>query len=339
MRILTLAGARVLNPNDIDSAAPPAYTAKAMAPDSVDSVLPACPPAHARAPRTCMAGKPPADRLVLAPPALQGAMVALVRRDTSQLDLSDAQRLSHFPASPIVTLSWFHGMDAGLVDARRGWRPFGANVAVSGSQSGPLTTWAPTTGRGYMACFAPDAARALFGLDLAAVQDRFVPARDVLGAEWQPLLDALLSAAGDDAALRALEAHLGRRWALLQGRNAERPSLRQFGRHWVERLAWQAHAWRSTHSTRQVERRIKSFSGRSLRQWQAITRTEGLFFAARERYENGLPFDWATLALDEGFSDQAHLSRVTREICGFAPTEFAQRYAEDESFWIYRLWV
>lgn len=310
-----------------------------MVPDHPASLLPACPDRHARAPRACEAGRQPIDRLLLAPPALQGAMLAVVSRDTSHTVLLDAQRLSHFPASPIVTLSWYHDVEPGLLDRRQGWMPFGSRIMVSGSQSAPLVTWSPNSGRGYMACFAPDAAQALFGLDLGAVQDRFLPARAVLGTDWQPMCDALLAADSDAAAMAVLEAHLGPRWRTLQGRSTARPSLRQFGRHWVERLALRAHEWRSTRSERQVERRIKSFSGRSLRQWQALVRTEGVFFAARERYESGQPFDWATLALDEGFSDQAHMSRVAKEICGFSPTEFAQRYVEDESFWIYRLWV
>lgn len=309
-----------------------------MAPDSHAHLRP-CPDRLARGPRACKEGKIPRDRLYLAPPALQGALLALVSRDISHIQLSDAQRLSHFPASPIVTLSWFQGMDGGLVDPLGAWRPFDARVMISGSHSHPVTTWSPTSGRGYMACFPPDVAQLLFGIELASVQDRFVPAHTVLGADWQPFIDALLHAPDDAAAMRVLEEHLGRRWRNAQGRGGDRPSLRQMGRHWVQQLAWQAHQWRDTHSARQVERRIKSFSGRSLREWQSLVRTEGLFFAARERYETGQPFDWATLALDEGFSDQAHLSRSTRQICGFPPTEFADRYIEDESFWIYRLWV
>jgi AraC-like DNA-binding protein len=90
---------------------------------------------------------------------------------------------------------------------------------------------------------------------------------------------------------------------------------------------------------RQVERRIKSQSGRSIREWQSLIRTEALFFTSREKFESGESINLAELALDEGFSDQAHLSRATKRVTGFSPTEFAQRYLEDESFWLYRLWV
>lgn len=305
-----------------------------------------CPAPLERAPRA--EGGPHTDRLYSAPPALQGVMAALIRRDTSRLALTDAQRLSHFPASPLVTLSWYHGLDAGLVTERAhsangtggpGWQPFGARVVLSGSQSQPLTSWAPTTGRGYMACFAADVARALFGVDLAAIHDCFVPAADVLDASWAPLFAQLLAAPDDAATMAALERHLAPRWRAVKGDPSPLASVRRLGRHWVERLALKAHAWQRDVSPRHVERRIKSYSGRSLREWQSLVRTEGLFFAARDRYEAGVPFNWADLAHEHGFSDQAHMSRAARQITGFPPGEFAQRFIEDESFWIYRLWV
>lgn len=282
------------------------------------------------------------DRLYLAPPALQGAVVAIICRDTRDLKITSAQRLSHFPASLLMCLSWYQGLDAGLVESTGSgplWQPFGASVVISGSQSRPTVSWAPTTGRGGMVCFTADVAQTLLDIDLAAVHDRFVAAHEVLGAAWRPFLDALLDAPDDAATLAVLEQHLAPRWQSLQGRTSPLPSLRQIGRHWVERMAWQAQAWRRTHSPRQVERRIKSFSGRSLREWQSLVKTEGLFFAARARHEAGLPFDWAGLAHDEGFADQAHLSRTTKKITGFSPSEFAQRFVEDESFWLYRLWM
>ena len=92
------------------------------------------------------------------------------------------------------------GTRAGLVQACANgsmWRPFGTAVSLSGSQSQPITSWAPTTGFGGMVCFSADAAKALFDLDLAEVHDRFLCARDALGPQWQPLLDDLICTADD----------------------------------------------------------------------------------------------------------------------------------------------
>ncbi|RAS33091.1 helix-turn-helix domain-containing protein [Paraburkholderia bryophila] len=301
-----------------------------------------CPDPLARAARLSRASDAAHGRIHLAPAVLQGAVVAVITRDTRGVELNDAQRLTHFPASPLVSLSAFQDMQGGLVertpDGPR-WQPFGASVTLSGSQCQPTASWSPTGGRGCMICFTADTARSLFGLDPAAVQDRCVPAQTVLGEVWQPLLQALLDAPDDAATLAALQQHLAARWQALQGRASATPSLRQIGRHWVARLGLQAHEWRNTHSARQVERRIKAHSGRSLREWQLLVKTEGVFFNARDRYDAGESVDWAALAFDEGFADQAHLSRTAKRITGFSPGEFAQRFAEDESFWLYRLWV
>ncbi|MFP5390566.1 MAG: helix-turn-helix domain-containing protein [Gammaproteobacteria bacterium] len=284
---------------------------------------------------------PSAQSLRLPPASLQGALVALAARDMRRLGLSSAQRLSHFPASPLVSISWFHDVDMGLVSRGENgphWQPVGAQVVIAGSQSAPIVTWGPTAGLGYMACFTVDAAPALFGVDLAAIQDRFVPVEQVTDASLAPLWQALM-ASNDADVMAVLEHYLAPRWQAAQGRSGARASLRQLGRNWVDRLGRQAQEWSRQHSPRHVERRVKSFSGRSLREWQAIVRTEGLFFAARDRYEAGQPFDWADLAQAEGFADQAHMSRAAKRITGFSPSEFARRFIEDESFWMYRLWV
>ena len=303
--------------------------------------LPSCPDPLMRAPLASNDGRRPHSRLYLAPPALQGAIVAMICRDTRGFALTDAQRLSHFPASPLVCLSWFDGADAGIVEGAAGnavWRPYGTAFTLSGSQARPMVSWGRHSGRGGMICFEADAARALFEIDLRAIQDRIVPAEPLLGPMWRPFLDALLAADSDAMSLSVLEQHLAARWRTLNGRGSAL-SVRNVGRYWVGRLAWQAHEWRRTHGSRQVERRIKAYSGRSLREWQSLIKTESLFFAARDRYETGETLDWAALAQDEGFADQAHLSRAVKRTTGFSPSEFTQRFLEDESFWAYRLWV
>lgn len=298
------------------------------------AVLP-CPHPLTRARLANVAGVK--KQLHLMPSALQGAAVAVVCRDTRAAALQPAQRLTHFPASPMVCLSWYQGMASGLVVEHGGngvWHPFGARAVISGSQSAPLASWAPTDGRAGMVCFAPDVARSLLGVDLAAVHDRFVDAHSVLPPHWHPMLRALQDAQDDAGTMAALQSLLPR-WRALQGP----VSVRELGRQWVQRLAWRADAWRRTHSERQVERRVKTFSGRSLREWQQLVRTEAVFFAARDRQDRNEPLDWAALAHDGGFADQPHFTRATRRITGFTPAEFARRFREDESFWLYRLWV
>lgn len=242
----------------------------------------------------------------------------------------------------MLCLSCFQDFGVGLIEqTAQGshWQPFGAKVVLSGSQSGPVVSWARSEGRGVTVCFPADVARLLFGIDPAAVHDRFVPAHEVLDMAWWPCLDALQDAVDDEASLVVLARHLAPRWHSVQGSAQPLGLLQRLGRHWLERMAWQAHQWRRTHSPRQVERRIKAASGRSLREWQSLVRTEGVFFAARARHEAGLSLDWADIALEEGFADQAHLIRATKRITGFSPGEFTQRFLADESFWLYRLWM
>jgi hypothetical protein len=175
----------------------------------IPSQPPPCPDPLARAAR---AGAR-TDWLRLPPASLQGALVAVAGRDTRGVALDDVQRLSHFPSTPLVTLSWFRDVDVGQVrQGARGveWQPFGAPCVVSGSQAHPSTTWAPTTGHGCMAFFRADAAQALFGLDLAQIQDRFVPAGDAMGAEWTPFWGALRASADNDL-IDVLDHHLARR--------------------------------------------------------------------------------------------------------------------------------
>ncbi|VWB26546.1 AraC family transcriptional regulator [Burkholderia lata] len=305
------------------------------------SISPSCPDPLARAPRAPSDGRSSHGRLYPAPAALQGAVVAIVLHDTRGFALSDAQRLSHFPATPLVCVSWYRDLDVGFVEPTADgprWRPFGAAATLSGSHSAPTVAWAPTGGRIGMICFTADAARALFGIALPDIHDRVLDAHACLGHDWHPLLDGLLGADRDADVLAAIDRHLAPRWQALRPATPL-ASLRNAGRSWVERLALQAREWRHTHSPRQVERRIKTYSGRSLREWQTLVRTESAFFAARDRFEAGAAFNWATLALDEGFADQAHLSREVKRITGFSPSEFTQRFIEDESFWMYRLWV
>jgi hypothetical protein len=115
--------------------------------------------------------------------------------------------------------------------------------------------------------------------------------------------------------------------------------LRQIGHHWLERLAWQAGQW----GARAARARWSGASSRCragrCANGSRCSRPKACSSRRANRYEGRLPFDWPGLAAEEGFADQAHLVRAVKRITGFSPTVFTQRYLEDESFWLYRLWV
>ncbi len=300
--------------------------------------IPNCPDRCARAPRAAGAS----GRLLAIPPSLRGAFVAVVWRDIRGRALDDAQRLSHFPATPLLCLAWYPDGEVGLVSDTPGaarWRAFDAALMLSGSQSMPTTSWAPLGVRGGMACFTPDVARALFGIEPRCLQDRFVTAPAVLDPVFAPLCRALCDASDEFSALAALEQHLAPRWDALRGPESPALDLAHVGRHWLQNVGLHAQRWRRTLGLRQVERRVKEFSGRSFQQWKSLVQTEGVFGDARARHDRGDKVCFVALAAEHGFSDQAHMIRATRRITGFTPQDFAKRFVEDESFWFYRLWT
>lgn len=280
------------------------------------------------------------ERFYFSPPSLKGAIVAVIIRDLRGVEASTEQLITHFPASHLLCLSWYQDFPIGHIQVDEqgsSWQPFSTAVMLSGSQSQPLVSWAPHTGRGGIICFTLEMARKIFQIEPILFHDRFVSAYEALVPSWWPFLEALSVAEHDQATLEVLERYLLPQWQASP--EYLKLPLRQLGQQWVERLAWQAHKWGRSQSTRQIERRIKAYSGRSLKEWKSLVRTEAVFFEAREQYEAGLTLNWAQLAQDHEFADQAHLIRFCKRITGFTPTEFVERFQADESFWVYRLWI
>jgi AraC-like DNA-binding protein len=89
-------------------------------------------------------------------------------------------------------------------------------------------------------------------------------------------------------------------------------------------------------STRQIARRIKSWTGVSQRDLHGLGHTEQLYARLLEAIENG-DVDWAGLASASGFADQAHMIRQMKRHTGFTPEQLRQRASADEAFWGYRL--
>jgi len=186
-----------------------------------------------------------------------------------------------------------------------------------------------------MLILLPDAAQALTGLNPAEWKNRCEPLQSALSTDWQVLGDAVMAAADDDARVQLIEDFLLPRWQAARPQ-APVPGLLRL-QDWTQSLAMRAASTGVGRSLRQAERRIKGWTGLPMRELRGLGRSEQAFFNALSRGEESV--GWADVAADVGYADQSHLCRETRRITGFSPAALRLRIAEDESFWIYRIWM
>lgn len=145
---------------------------------------------------------------------------------------------------------------------------------------------------------------------------------------------AVFEADSDVQRVAIVERFLAPLWAM---KRPQEPLHRQLIKDWSQGLAMRAATLGFGRSLRQVERRVKQWAGQPLRDLHTIARLELVLFdvlAALERNE----LNWADVAADGGFSDQAHLCRQVRKLTGFSPDDMQRRIFQDEALWFYRLW-
>lgn len=275
-------------------------------------------------------------RLWLPRLSLSRCVRAIVARDTLELGRRHPteSHVNHFPATPLCTIGWaLHGaFDLQHADGRTEAVP---TQYLTGPFTRPSRSRHSPAGHGMMLMLLPDALQALTGLEPASLVDRIVPAEDVLDAGWLSMLRAVREAPDDAARVALIEAFLEPRWQALRPGSDEPGVLR--AHDWAEGLALRAAMSGVGRSLRAAERRIKGWTGLPMRELRGLGRAEQAFFRALDEGEGEV--SWADVAADTGYSDQSHLSRQVRRVSGFPPAELRRRIAQDESFWIYRVWV
>ena len=268
--------------------------------------------------------------------SLSQCIRAVVARSTLGIgrDWPAAWHDNHFPASPLCALSWcFRGHTELLHPDRPPERL--PPIYFSGPFTRPTRSRNTAEGHGMMLMLLPDAVQALTGLDPATFVNRFVPAEDVLDAEWLAMTRAVRVASDDAARVALIEAFLEPRWQALRP-GADAPGRLRL-QDWAQGLALRAAASGMGRSLRAAERRIKGWTGLPMRELRGLGRAEQAFFRTVAAGDG--PVRWAEVAAETGYADQSHLCRETRRVTGFAPAELRRRIAEDESFWIYRIWT
>lgn len=274
--------------------------------------------------------------------ALGPCVRAYMTRDTLGLDLAEADRLNHFPASPACAITWFLQGEADWVawaddheaDPGCARRPIAGRVIFTGPQTRPTVFHNPGEVRCFAVILMPDVLHALAGLDIPSCVDQVLPFDALFDAHWQALSAQVLQAADDAARIAAFEAFLLPRW---QSARRAHPALARSYRDWAEALATRAALSGLGRSVRQAERRIKAWAGLSWRELRGMGRAEQSYFSALKAIEAG-SLSWAEVAAEAGYADQAHLCRDTRRVCGVAPEELKRRILTRESYWPYRTW-
>ncbi|MEK8033522.1 helix-turn-helix domain-containing protein [Ideonella sp. DXS29W] len=277
-------------------------------------------------------------RLWLPPLALAGCVRGVMLRDTTSAALPPERRFNHYPASPLCTMSWWFAgtgewLAPGAVPSLDSPRTTSeARITFAGPHTHPTISWNPGPARGMMLLLMPDAVQRLAGVDPRQWVNRVVPAEDALPADWMTLGHAVLQAADDDRRIALIETFFAERWSTVR----EQATSHRY-RDWAEALALRAATTRTGRSLRQIERRVRDWAGLPLRELRGFGRAERAFFEVIAASETG-DLSWSALAVDTGYFDQSHLSRISRRITGFPPEELRRRIAEDEGFWAYRVW-
>jgi AraC-like DNA-binding protein len=267
-------------------------------------------------------------------PSLSSCVRAYVTRSTCEAPIDDpAQRLNHFPSTPLASITFFIEGEAEMVEPPPPPGRVFVPVVLVGPQTRPTVTYNPGPVRVLMVMFYPQALHALCGIDMSTYVDDWRPLPEALDAHWGAMADAVRAAPDDDARIAVLEDFLDPLWRAARGNVGGATAA-----DWVRHLGVQAAAAGWGRGVRNVERRIKVWAGQPMRTLRRMQRAEQSFFDARKGLADG-NVSWADVAGRAGYADQSHFCRETREVTGLSPAEFARLVPDDESYWIYRIWT
>ncbi|CAB1369930.1 helix-turn-helix domain-containing protein [Denitratisoma oestradiolicum] len=268
-------------------------------------------------------------------PALGACMLAGVERDTRGCVLNDAERFNYYPATPMAVISWIfegalHVVEERGASPRPTLGPALPRLVFSGPQRRPSVSWSPGAVHALSVGFYPEALCRLICQPMETYLDQHLPLEAVASL---PLLQACQSIidARDDDPFAMLEAYFQPLWCE-PGRASPAPYLGD----WVRSLATRAAHSTAGRSLRQLQRRVRDWTGQSYRDLQLFTRVEEAFIHRIGAHVSSAP-DLAAIAADAGFADQSHMGREIRRVTGLSPARFGECLTNDEAFWYYRL--
>ena len=268
------------------------------------------------------------------PPAARWSehLLMLVVRDTRGCALEEQEQLNRFPANPYCCITWM--LEGRIHLLSQGDTPRDEALPrhfVHGCPRRPCVSRNEGERHSFCAVFYPDAFHALFGVNLAAIQDGFVDAARILPDHGLRLVEAVASARDDDERRRIVDDFMAAHAA--SSSSSAWTRLRRMGAN----IGLQVAGRLLGVGPRQVQRLARREGGMNVPGLSRLWRGERSLRKARALIENGQPIDWAAHAAETGYADQSHLVRECKEISGRTPTQIVRQVPHDEADWMYRL--
>ncbi|MFH1343044.1 MAG: AraC family transcriptional regulator [Pseudomonadota bacterium] len=267
----------------------------------------------------------PVSKLFLPPPVLAGCIFASVYRDTRGAHLLERDRVNHFPASPLVSVTRvIHGtltvLPFGLGGGYAASATMGPSLFVMGPKGVPVSSRSPGEVTAISLGLYYDAWLQLGG----DPEFRHAP---------KSLVDALArfgDSADPERGWHILCAELEDVWE--HRRPPGWPGTSRIA-DWAQATLTRAALAGPGRSLRSLERRLKRMSGQTRRSLNFYSAFENLHRIVSQDPDNQL----TDIALASGYSDQSHMGRSVRRATGFTPARLNQAIQTEEPFWCYRL--
>jgi AraC-like DNA-binding protein len=261
-----------------------------------------------------------------------------ILRDTRGSALTQRDRFNHFPVSPYCALTWYFQGENRLIETDVGADdPLRATplpqIMASGPTQHPVTMFHPGEVHALTIGFYPDAWQVLTGIPVETMAGHNLAADDIMPIEMRPIVHAVLESGSAQRGFDRFQDAIADLWAGKRPRQGVAPF---WLRDWTTSLAVRAVVSGTGRSVRQVQRRIRRWTGRTQRDLALLARNEELFALVMSREAGSRP-DYAGLAAEMGYADQAHMVREVRRITGVTPGKFVELVESEESFWLYRL--
>jgi AraC-like DNA-binding protein len=245
--------------------------------------------------------------------ALATVVRAITYQSGEQAETSREQILPGPTVSLWVNLNQDEFRSYGGADHRTVHRAPGAILAGPGDRASVVEI---ESGRSHVSVtFALGAAAALFAAPLSVTRNELVPLRDLWGRDGACLRERLLEAVTPDDKLRVVEEVLLER---VVGPPRPDPAVLSAARALEAGASVSAVSARLGMLPRTLRRHFLSQVGLTPKRFARVQRLQRVVQSIQDEAE----VNWAAIAAQHGYCDQAHLVDDFRDLAGVTPTEY-----------------